>query len=365
MHQPDLVNSLRVLAGLLCVLAAGVPARAQNGVTTLVRMPRVTAMGGAGVGLADDEYALFLNPAGLAGQNTRRFRVLGAGAEATVDSILNLSSSISGLSNFTPSNLNTLMGKEVFVRSSVVPMIQLPGFALTYFGDVQGAIEQYNQANPSFKLGSMITHGVQAGMGWSWKSGRRAKDELRYGVSGKMLWRRGGYYDSVSTLQLASQGKSYINSLMGEFGTGFGADLGLQYVNHMNAKEELLAGASLTDVGGIRFSSANAQRIEMNPSIGIAYKRNADFMRFRLAFDLRNLDQAISFANKTHFGAEASLRILDLQLGLNQLNPTYGVAFDLWVLRVTAVSFSEELGVRNHQLTSRRYMLQVDLNLPI
>jgi len=69
--------------------------------------------------------------------------------------------------------------------------------------------------------------------------------------------------------------------------------------------------------------------------------------------------------NKTHFGTEFSLRILDFYAGLNQLNPTYGAAFDLWILRISAMSYAEELGVVYHQLPSRRYMLQIDFSLPI
>jgi hypothetical protein len=133
----------------------------------------------------------------------------------------------------------------------------------------------------------------------------------------------------------------------------------------MTPKEDLMIGASVTDIGGIRFPGSNAQRISMNPSVGVAYKKSTEFLKMKFAFDLRNLDQSTSFVNKTHFGSEFSLKVLDLYAGLNQLNLTYGAAFDLWVLRISALSFAEELGVYYHQLTSQRYMLQVDFSLPI
>lgn len=342
-------------------------AHAQNGITTLVKQPRQTAMGGAGVGLADDEFALFMNPAGLAGQDRRRFKVAGIGIEAPLETYTTLSQSLSAFNNFSVSTLNELMGKEIYARASVVPMLQLPGFAITYLLDVQGAIEQFNQANPTFKIGNMVTHGVQAGMGWSLKSGRRATDEWRFGVAGKILFRRGGYFD-VSTagfLQVASGGIDYINSLVGSYGTGYGADLGIQYVKHIDPKQDFFVGASVTDVFGTSFSSPKAQKILMNPSIGFGYRRQLEFLKIKFAADFRNLDQAVSFGNKTHFGTEVSLPLFDLYAGLNQLNVTYGAAFDLWILRLTLLSYAEELGVRFHQLTSRRYMLQVDFSLPI
>jgi hypothetical protein len=342
-------------------------ARAQNGITTLVKQPRQTAMGGAGVGLADDEYALFMNPAGLAGQETRRFKLIGLGVEAPLETYTTLSQSLSALGNFSLSTLNDLMGKEIYVRSSLVPVIQLPHFAITYLLDVQGAIEQFNQANPTFKIGNMVTHGVQAGLGWSLKSGRRATDEWRFGFAGKILFRRGGYFDvnTAGFLQVASGGMDYINSLVGSYGTGYGADVGIQYVKHIDPKQDFYFGASVTDVFGTSFSSPQAQKIVMNPSIGFAYRRQLEFLKFKIAADLRNLDQSVSIGNKTHIGTEVSVPLFDFYAGLNQLNFTYGASFDIWVLRLTLLSYAEELGVRFHQLTSRRYMLQVDFSLPI
>lgn len=342
-------------------------ALAQGGVTTLVKMPRQTGMGGAGVGLADDEYALFLNPAGLAGQDTRRLKLLGLALEAPLSTYTTLSSSLSGVSNFSASTLNQFIGKEIFIRSSMVPMVTLPHFAISYLLDVQGALTGYNLANPSFQIGNMVTHGVQAGMGWSLKSGRRAVDEWRVGLAAKMLWRRGGYFDinTAGFLQVSNGGLSYINQQVGSYGVGYGADVGLQYVRHIDRDTEFSAGASVTDVGGVRFSSPQAQTIVMNPSVGVGYTRKIDLMKVKFAADLRNLDQDISFSNKTHLGAELSLPVIKLYGGLNQMNITWGAAMDLWIFKLGLFSFSEELGVQYHQVTSRRYMLQVDFSLPI
>jgi len=103
----------------------------------------------------------------------------------------------------------------------------------------------------------------------------------------------------------------------------------------------------------------------MNPSIGFGYRKNLELFKMRLAADLRNLDQSTSFGNKTHFGGEFSIPLFDFYAGLNQFNLTYGLSFDVWILKVTALSYAEELGVAFHQMTSRRYMLQIDFSLPI
>ena len=133
----------------------------------LVREPRSMAMGGSGVALADDEYALFHNPAGLAGQETRRFKLLGLNLEASVDTYETISTSLSTFTNFSISSLNQLMGKNIALRADMIPMIELPHFALTYLVDVQGSLNEFNLANPTFTIGDMVTHGVQAGLGWN------------------------------------------------------------------------------------------------------------------------------------------------------------------------------------------------------
>ena len=360
-------RNLKVRIFAISLLMFPAWAHAQQGVESLIRMPRLTAMGGAGVGLADDEYALFTNPAGLAGLESRRFHLAAVGLEAPLQTYETLNSSITGLRGFDVNTLNALMGKEIYLRSSITPMFILPHFVLAYVFDFQGSIEGFNQANPSFQIGDMITHGVQAGMGWSLKSGRHPTDEWRIGISGKMLFRRGGYFDidTAGFLALGSGGLGYINSIVGGYGTGYGADAGIQYVNHLDRGQELMFGASITDIAGTRFSDPRARTLAMNPSVGFGYVRKLDLFKWKLAADFRNLDQPISFANKTHIGTELTIPLFDFYAGLNQTNLTYGAAFDIWILKLTLLSYAEELGVQNHQLTSRRYMLQVDFNLPI
>ena len=334
---------------------------------TLIRQPRTMAMGGAGVGLADDEYALFQNPAGLAGSDHRRFKLLGLGVEASWDTYEVFGTSIDALRNFTTDDLNMLMGKNIAMRAGATPMIQLPGFELAYVVDAQGSIEQFNQANPYFDLTDMITHGLQAGFGWSLQHGRHPHDEWRIGVAGKVLWRRGGHYQVSTTgfLNATNDSKAYIDNLVGGYGVGFGADAGIQYVNHLDRKTSVSFGASVTDIADTKFSDSHAARIPMNVSLGVGYQKAFDFLKFKLAADLRNLNANTGFSNKTHVGVDVGIPLFDFYVGANQLNPTFGVAFDLWIVRVSLVSFAEELGVLYHQNTSRMTMLQVDLNLPI
>lgn len=355
------------LLPLLLLTLVSTLSQAREQTMELVRQPRTIVMGGAGVGLADDEYALFHNVAGLAGQEERNFRPLGLGVEGSWDTYTNLGTIMSLGSNFTVGSLNELMNKDIAFRLNQVPMIQLPHFALAYVFDSQVVLNEYNKVNPNFNLGYMTTHGVQAGMAWSFKKGRHPTEEFRMGIALKLLFRKGGFYD-VSTaglLQASDNGVAYLNSLVGNYGTGFGGDIGVQYVKKLNPTTNFSIGSSITDLGGTKFSDSHAMTIPMVWNAGIGLKKTVNENKFSFGLDMRNILLATALSNKIHFGGEADLGFINLQLGLNQLNPTYGIGFDAWVLKLMFLSYAEELGPSYHQLSSRRGMIQANFNMPI
>lgn len=334
---------------------------------SLVVQPRTMGMGGAGIGLADDDFALFHNPAGLAGSDERRFRLLSFAAEASLDTYKTASSSVSAFRNFSASTLNSFVGKDIYARAGILPMIRLPKFALAYIVDAQVALNGYNVANPSFDLGYQTTHGVQAGIGWSLSRGRRPRDEFRVGLAAKLLWRRGGYYDVGTSgfLAATNSGQAYLNDLVGSFGMGLGADLGAQYVYKVDRRSKFSAGASATDFTTTKFSSGSATPIEPKWGMGLGYQSDLDLFKMAFALDFRNLNHSASFSNKLHIGSEFTLPLMKLYLGLNQLNLTYGAAVDLGFFKAGLYSYGQEKGLVHGQNTSRRYMLSIDLNLPL
>jgi hypothetical protein len=105
--------------------------------------------------------------------------------------------------------------------------------------------------------------------------------------------------------------------------------------------------------------------LPMSMNLGVGYEKRFDFLRIKAAADLRHLNADTGFSNKTHFGMEFGIPLMDFYIGFNQLNPTFGAAIDVWVLRLSLVSYAEELGILFHQNSSRKTLLQVDFNLPI
>jgi len=352
---------------LLVLILFSTDARALEQTQELVRQPRTMAMGGAGIGLADDEYALFQNAAGIAGQDKREFRPAAVGVEGSWDTYANIGPLMAAMNNFSLNSLNAFMGKDLAFRAAEVPMILLPHFSVAYIVDGQFALNQNNLVNPTFNLGYMITQGVQLGTAWSFAQGRHPTDEFRIGVAAKLLSRKGGYYDIGTTglLEASAGGTKYINSLIGNFGAGMGGDVGVQYLKKLSPRDTVSFGASVTDIGNTHFFNSNAMTIPMAVGAGVGYVKKLDELKMSFDFDIRNITLATSFSNKLHFGSEFSLGFINLFAGLNQLDITYGVGFDLWVIKFMFVSYEEELGPAYGQFQSRRDMLQVNFAMPI
>jgi hypothetical protein len=146
---------------------------------------------------------------------------------------------------------------------------------------------------------------------------------------------------------------------------GIGADLGAQYVKHVGKDLKIFAGASITDVGNTKFSDPHAESIPMNISVGVGGEQRLEVGKLKFDFDMRNMSQTTAFVNMTHLGVEYSMGLLAFDAGLNQMDPTFGVSFDIWVLKVYVTSYAEEYGYAFHQDPSRKYLISVDFNLPI
>ena len=238
---------------------------------------------------------------------------------------------------------------------------------MAYVVDGQFELSEYNQANPMIDLTSMVTHGVQAGYGWKLNQGRRPKDEIRFGAAAKILWRRGGM-NSISTaglVQASADGVGYLKSLLGSYEMGIGFDAGAQYLYNVSPHTKVMSGLSVTDVPNINFSGRTAMDQPMAVNWGLGVKGGYNQYTYSLGFDIRNIFQSTAFTNKLHFGGEFSMELLSFYLGFNQLFLTYGVAFDLWIMRVSLVSYGEESGYFYDQNSSRRYLFQFDFKLPI
>jgi hypothetical protein len=358
---------LTFLFVILSYLSADLAYSREQG-TSLVRQARSKAMGGIGVGMADDDYAMFNNPAGLAGQELSGWRPLSLQIEGTLDDYLYVAEISDVTSGFTLDKLNALMGKDIGGRSSAMTLFMLPHFHLAYIADTQASINQYNPVNPIYQIGAMITHGIQLGAAWGYKRGRRAPDEFRWGFAGKFLFRKGGFYEigTTSILQSSSDPQTYFAGVIGDFGAAFGGDLGVQYLRKLDYDTSFYFGSSLQDIAGTKFPDSRTQSIPMALNAGFGFKRNINGSSLTLGMDYRNILMATALSNKLHFGGEFGLgKVFFLRAGFNQLRASYGVEFNFWLLKIGAASFGEELDSSFGISSTRRFIFDMSFGVAI
>ena len=334
----------------------------------LYRSTRIEAMGGASTALADDDSALYLNPAGLAGIERLQFNYLVTDISVSTDVVATVSDLAKAFSKLSGSSLNLLLGKNIYAEAQIAPNLIGPGFGFSVLADQQLAIHAENRALPQINLGYQTTDGFQLGYATSVGRGKRSlfgkRAELRVGVAGKMLFRRGGYrkLSPVTLFQLVNP--SSLQQLIGPWGSGLGLDVGSQFVFEANSLLTLYAGLAMTDVGDTNFGDG-PDPIKANLSGGFAARYKLGAIHFKGIYDQRHILHVTDWRKKNHFGVEVELPMISLFAGINQVYPTYGMSFDAWIVKVTAASYVEEQGSFVYQDPERRWMLRLALKFDL
>jgi hypothetical protein len=327
---------------------------------------RERAMGGASTAITEGDEAIYLNPAAMAGNKRAVFYALNADVSLSSDTITTFESSSTAFSNINDAAINSLMGKDIEGRATLSPAITLPNFGVSFLIDQQFALLAHNQANPQVLLGYQTTNGIQFATGFTViGNNKNSKDELRIGAGYKIMFRRGGYYD-LTLDQILNINENEVKNVIGSFGTGMDGDFGLQYIRKISKTTQLLAGLDYQDIGGMTFSGGGQTQAE-NLAIGIGAK----FMLGRAAnmtigYDIKNLTQDVQFEKRQHFGIELALPLVAFDLGLNEgAYISYGASVDLWLLKISALSYEEELGTDVGQEGERNYMLRITIKFDI
>jgi hypothetical protein len=334
-----------------------------------MRSPEALAMGDAYTAIAEGRDAPFYNPAGVAA--ITGLTVHWATLDATVsDWVVTGWESMKDVKEPSGADLNRLMGENIYVQGTASAAVLAPGFALIGFYDTQGALYAKNQALPKIEYGYQTTSGMQASFGLAFADGRRRgkgrrnaefMDEWRFGIGGKFLNRQGGYR-LLSAAELFSINDADPSTFRGGRGIGYGVDFGVQRVQRVNRNVHLQWGAAFLNAGDVQFDGG-ASPVKGDLSTGVAITLRQGIAKLTLAYDLHQLNRADSFGKKQNFGLRVGLPLFDLYAGMHQSYLTYGAAFDIWILRVAASVYKEELGAYVKQDTESRMALRIDLKM--
>ena len=322
---------------------------------------RAMAMGNAFVAVADDEQAVFLNPAGLAGIKNTEFTLLTADLISSYDIVLSALSGYSAISGITGKEgadlSDVVMGKNIYGRAQLTSTLVMPYFGLGFIVDSQVGLSSVNRVLPKINLGYMTTNGVQASFGAPiWKNFRK-KGELRIGIGGKYLFRRGGFR-TLKTVETVNLTRAKLSQITGPYGTGIGVDVGSQYYFRASNHLSFSLGCVYTDIGDTNFG-AKPMPIKGNLATGGMVKYTLGKSAVSFSYDYKHILEKTDWRKKNHFGLEVSLPMVKLWGGINQVFVTYGAAVDLWLFKVSGISYAVEHGSFVHINPERRYEAQI------
>lgn len=329
----------------------------------LYRSARAQAMGNAFVALADNEDAIFYNPAGLAGVKKISLNLLSLDVDGSNDLLTNFETFKSSLSNLGISTISQLVGKNIYVRGTDTASIVAPGFGIAGIFDEQVAIRLKNSASPQGLIGMQGTYGGQFGTGFRLLKLKKKKGELRMGIGGKLLWRTGGY-NRLNLTQLLTLNTAAITGGMSNYGIGYGVDAGLQFIYRFKKKFTVQLGTAMTDIGDTSFATGAAAQ-QNNFSVGLAGTYGGPDVSVTLAYEYAHILQYADSLKKNHVGLELKFPFLSLYGGLNQVYPTYGIGLDLWVFKLMALSYAEEQATLVNQDPERRMMVHLGVKFEL
>ena len=336
-------------------------AQAYDSFQRLYRGARANAMGNAFVAVADDEQAIFYNPAGLAGVKRISLNMLTVDTQGSADIVTNLNAILTSLSNPSISSINTLLGRNFYLEATGTAGLIAPGFGVTALYDYWATIGLQNSASPQGVMGGQNTYGAQMAVGFRAARMKRG-GEVRVGFAAKILKRSGGlqYPDLQEIMNLSY---SSFASNARTYGTGYGLDAGVQLIYPIK-KWTLQLGVAMTDIGNTTFSGGGDVQLSCLTA-GAAFVYAGKEVTATFAGDYGRILDGIDWRKKIHFGMEVKFPILSLYAGMNQLDPTFGVGLSLGLIKVLASSYAVELGTSYGQITERRYMLHTQFRFDL
>ncbi|MCB0307965.1 MAG: hypothetical protein KDD48_01225 [Bdellovibrionales bacterium] len=151
---------------------------------------------------------------------------------------------------------------------------------------------------------------------------------------------------------------------------GMGVDLGLKsnlaFSLWKDAKwYQLLkpaVGFTWQDIGSPDFGLAPSNGQTMN--LGVAVHPDLWKLKNVVALDLREINEERPFLTKVHFGLESKLPwIVAVRAGVSQGYLTAGATFDLWVLKLDAAIYHEEVGVTSRTDGNLRWAAKISFNI--
>jgi hypothetical protein len=337
--------------------------------------PRGLAMGGTGLSYADDETALFYNPAGMGSIDNFWFELLPVSLEASDAALDLVSDATSGAFDNPSQIIRDNIGDELQFRGFLYPHVLVnlfPGLTIggAYFLELQVEARLRNQATPEAEAFYREDTGQVIGLSFPSLEG-----QILWGISLRDMERTTGEgIISSADLALASaKGELDVEALL-DTSTGSGSAFDVGMIWRMESFPFLRGQFALAvqNVGGLDLGEAG----EVPQEIGLGWSFRPRFfplvpLLFAVEFrDITNeLTDDSSTAKRTHVGIEVGLLPLDsstnlvtFRAGFSGSSTSVGFEFSAWhSFTLQYVLYEAEYGEAAGDDSRKRTLIQLNI----
>ena len=336
---------------------------------------RPLGMGNAFVAVADDFNALFYNPAGLARIKEWEMEIVNPRVDLSLNSYYLARKVLPELGKMSTANALQLVNDEAglpnYVGFGISPYYIAPGWGFAIGNQNYLSFTAHKNVDVQTQALSKLDVPISYAMNFlsnRLSIGASLKFESVYGINQDIsIDTISLLSSSSSTSSSSSQSKTIDNLLIS--GAGVGIDLGLLFTP-METMEPTF-GMSITDFGGTnlrKFSKDGSTAPNIPPAVntGISLKPYKSTRSYILvALDTQTINQATHFSHKLNIGLEWGFsKIIKLETGLMDGNPTAGLQFDVGLLKLRLATYVVDTGPvvgLDPKLVDRRIALQIKL----
>lgn len=326
---------------------------------------RALGMGGAFVAVANDEYALFYNPAGLQSVQQTIFEVATAGGTTNK----NLDELLDADTSDTTATFGDLVGKNVYAEMNIGALsVTAPGWGYSVFGNLLFNSIINNLSVPYFEITAYVQYGMVGGFAVDFMD-----EALDIGVAMKSVTRK-GTHKTVHIYDLLDD--EFSENLEDDFveKSAISYDLGVTYHFDRIANVEIKGAYVIRNIGDMDFG--NSGYIPMTMDLGASAETEIAGFDFILAMDYVDLTNELtenrSWERNLKLGAEVGVfkrsnghHALSMRLGVNAANYLSG-GFSINVpglpLKMDYAVWSEEIGLLAGKIEDRRQSAHVSIN---
>lgn len=321
-------------------------------------------MGGAFTAVADDENAVFYNPAGLDNIQSSSFKILNVSTDATYPGMFSLYSDINNDSKQTGTaqdaafinTFNSVANQSFYARVGDYSNYTTHDFSIGLLSNnqIQGTPSAVATTSNLASLAALSDTGIVV-------SGAMGFFNHHLQIGGTLMGLNQMFVDipQLSVAQ-ASNLQSTINSNL-THGLGILGNVGAIY--HFDLPLNPTIGAAVENIGTASFGQAGTLPQLINAGVGL--DPDIGFGRLLVDVDYDDVTNYLYYTGDslwlhTHVGIQYQFpAILTLSAGLYEGYPTVGFGLDLWAFEINGSYYTEEAGVVPGQNPNHILSLQV------